>query len=160
MKQDGSIGAGTSGEDVGELTGAQGRCDGADSYARSLASWQEKVRADLEEAGFYEDGSSAEMPTSEEYASMSAILTNHVDELEKLAAPEAGQVFHEEFHKAMVLFGDMLNSMGTGGFFAAQAYAESIENQDARLSQAALQLEIECKVAISDEDNDGVNEIG
>lgn len=160
IKHDGSIGAGPSGEEVGELTGTQGRCDGAKDYALRLASWQVRVRTDLQQAGFYENGSWERMPTNEEFASMAIIFEDHFEELDKLTAPKSAQEFHEEFHKSMDFFGDMLNSMGKDGVFAAQAYAERIGKQDARLSEAAVQFEIVCNVAISDEDNDGVKEIG
>jgi hypothetical protein len=160
LKQDGSIGAGASGDETSRATSSRGRCDGAGTYAHSLASWQESVRSDLQEAGFYEDGSWQEMPTSEEFAAMATILNDRVGELDDLTAPESGRDFHDEFHKSMDLFGDLLNSARTDGYLAGPAYAGSIERQDAKLSEAAVQFEIECNLAVSDEDNDGINEIG
>jgi len=160
LKEEESVGAGTSGDETSQATSSRGRCDGAGTYAHSLASWQESVRSDLQEAGFYEDGSWQEMPTSEEFANMATVLNDRVGELDDLKAPESGRDFHEEFRTSMVLFGDMLSSMGTEGFLAGQTHAESIAKQDTKLSEAAVQFETECNVAVSDEDKDGANEIG
>jgi hypothetical protein len=130
------------------------------AYADGLASWRASVRIDLQAAGYYEYGSYTEIPTSDEFANMARILKDRVAELDELTAPEAGQDFHEEVHASIVLFGDLLSSIATDGYLTGQEYADRIANQDAKLREAAVQFEIECNIAVSDEDKDGVNEIG
>ncbi len=125
-------------------------------YAGTLQGWGESV--DDEESSV--DTDNMETWTEADYDNAIATYDQFLAELDRITPPPAVAEFHQTIRDSVALFQVALETMKTAGPFAILAYLDQFDQLNKQAAELALPLEAECGIALYDNDDDGVPEVG
>lgn len=106
------------------------------------------------------DTSDLEHWTQPEFEQARAAVEHAIAGIQALQPPAAAASLQQQAIASLQLFGEMLDAIQTDGVFAAIPYVDQISAASDELDAIAIPLEEQCQIAILDNDDDGVPEIG
>lgn len=106
------------------------------------------------------DTSDMENWTAPEYTQAQTALSTALAGVNALTPPPVAAPLQAKAVESLQLFQQMLTEIETNGIFAALPYIDQMKVASAELDAIAIPLEEHCQVAILDNDDDGVPEIG
>ncbi|HET9660235.1 MAG TPA: hypothetical protein VFP05_07880 [Thermomicrobiales bacterium] len=125
-------------------------------YAGTMHAWGESV--DDEESGA--DSDNLETWTAADYDHAIALYDDYLAQLDRITPPPAAAAFHQTIRDGVALYQRALETMKTAGPFAILAYLDQFDQLTKQAGEQALVLEAECGIALYDNDDDGVPEVG
>jgi hypothetical protein len=125
-------------------------------YAGTMQGWGESV--DDEESSV--DTDNMETWTEADYDQAIAEYGTILAQLDRITPPPTAAEFHQTIRDGVALFQVALETMKTAGPFAILAYLDQFDQLNKQAAALALPLEAECGVALYDNDDDGVPEVG
>ena len=131
-------------------------CRGLQAYVEQYHAVGLTYQATLDSIG----SSDVENWTPEEFAQVLAALDTALAGLNALTPPPAATELQAQAVASLELFKEMFTEIQTGGIFAALPYMDRVNAAEADLNAIAVPIEERCQIAILDNDDDGVPEIG
>ncbi len=106
------------------------------------------------------DTDNMETWTEADYDAAIAAYDTILAQWDSVTPPPAAVTFHQAIRDGIALFQVALETMKTAGPFAILAYLDQFDQLNKQAADAALPLEAECGIALYDNDDDGVPEVG
>lgn len=106
------------------------------------------------------DSSDVENWTPEEFTQVLAALDTAIAGVNALTPPPIAAELQAQATASLELFKEMFTEIQTGGVFAALPYMDRVNAAEDELNAIAIPIEERCQIAILDNDDDGVPEIG
>jgi len=146
-----SIGAGTP-----AIAQTNPDCLGAEEYMRSVLTLQAAYRLSLGDIS----ESQVRSWTAEELQTGIEAATNLTTGLATITPPPAAAASHEALSKTFGLWLNVITAIQESGMMAALPFLEEFTSAGESMGAATIAFEETCQIAYSDDDGDGIPEIG
>ncbi len=144
------------GNDTAVAAQSPADCAGMEAYIDAY----HQVGVDYTAALSTLDTSDLENWGAPEFAQAQAALTTAIAGVNALTPPAIAAPLQAKAIESLQMFQQMLTEVETNGLFAALPYIDKMSVASDELDAIALPLEEHCQIAILDNDDDGIPEIG
>ncbi|MBX3069129.1 MAG: DUF4352 domain-containing protein [Thermomicrobiales bacterium] len=131
-------------------------CLGAEDYLHSMLTLQSAYRFSLGDIS----ESQVNSWTADELQTGIEAATNLTAGLATLTPPPAAAEFHEGLSATFGLWLSVITAINESGMMAALPFLEEFSSAGESMSASAIAFEETCQIAYSDDDGDGIPEIG